>query len=180
MVQFEETNAGVRKKGEWKDVAEFSRKVKEVMNGSEADGTSVKRFGDWRPKKREAENDMKQKTIEKASVEPEEIDKDEIRRAGEKAKEAGEKAVSAEDPTGKMKEASSSAAKPFYSGFKQFFSRIEKLAYDKLILRSRRWYFDSEDLAADMKSCRDGEYQMEVNVLDREERERLREELQNE
>ena len=49
-----ETNSGVKKEGDWQEIAEFSEEVEEVVENS-ADESSVEKFSNWRPRVEESE-----------------------------------------------------------------------------------------------------------------------------
>lgn len=180
----EHTNSGVSRKGSWKDVSKFGERVENLLK-KRADEESLREFANWRPKTEEAENDLHNKTIEKASLEQRKIEEkseglDELRNASSKVKEAGAAAAEKEIPREHVSEASRSVLRPLFSSLAKAARRLEELAYSKVLLRSDRWYFDSDEFSADMKSTRDGEYRMEVNVSEKEHRDHLHENLGDE
>ncbi|MFB6190919.1 MAG: DUF5828 family protein [Candidatus Nanohaloarchaea archaeon] len=164
----EETNSGVKKKGGWKEVAEFGEEVEEAMEQSEIDEESVEKFRDWRPKQGEAENDMKKKTVDKAVVEEKEVEemddgvREGLKEASGKVAEAGKKARNGERAESEMVDASEDVAAPLVSGIVKLFRRFESMVYSRFSLRDDRYYLDTEDFSVDMKS-KNGEYEMDVN-----------------
>ncbi|MFB6147985.1 MAG: DUF5828 family protein [Candidatus Nanohaloarchaea archaeon] len=180
----EKTNSGVRKSGDWEEVAEFGEEVEEAMQQSDMDEESVEKFRDWRPKQEEAENDMKRKTVDKALVEEKEVEeKDEgvrngIKQASGKMADAGKEAVNGNRAEREMVDASEEFAIPIISRIIKAFRRIESLVYSRFLLRDDRYYLDTEDFSVDMKS-RDGEYEMDVRVPTESPREELHEEMED-
>lgn len=112
----EETNSGVKKKGNWKEIAKFGEKIERELNGSDA----LDRFNSWRPKVEESEGDVKRKTVDEATLEEKKLEdsngvKEDLKNASGKVAEAGKKAADKEMPDEEIVEASEEAAKPFYS-----------------------------------------------------------------
>ncbi|WP_414836836.1 DUF5828 family protein [Candidatus Nanohalococcus occultus] len=176
----EETNSGVKKKGEWKEIAEFSEEVEEAVKDA-ADEQSVKEFEEWRPKEEEAENNMKRKTVEKALVKKKIATKgkEDFKEASEKALEATKKVTTGQNPSKEINQASETAMRPFAATVLGAFRRFETLVYSKIILRGKRYYLDTEELSADMKSNRSGEYELDVNVNSDKSRRKLKEKFKN-
>lgn len=180
----EETNSGVKKSGSWKEVAEFGEEVKEALEGSEMDDSSVEEFEDWRPKREEAENDMKKKTVEEALLQKQRMEEEtegvrkDLRTATEEVANAGKKAARKEAPEKEFIEASEKAARPFLSTVLKSFRKFEQLVYSTIILRGKRYYLDTEDFSVDMKSNR-GNYEMDVNVPEENPRRDLKETLED-
>lgn len=177
--EVEETNSGIKKKGDWKEVAEFGEEVEEVMKES-ADEQSVEKFEEWRPKEEEAENDMKAKTVDKAVINKNDMEKDsegvkeDFRDASEEIAKAGKKAVQKEPPHEEVTKASGHVVKNFYSKAAKAFRKFEETVYSKIALKNDHYYLDTEDFSVDMKSRKDGDYQMDVNVLEDNTRKKLK------
>lgn len=182
----EETNSGVKKNGSWKEIAEFGEKVEGLMEESGSESESIKKFGDWRPKVEESESDVKRKTVDEAVLKEREIEKDsdgvkeDFRQASDKIAEAKEKAVKKEVPEKEIIEASSEAAKPFFSRLAGLLRRIESTIYSWLTLRFNPYYLDTEDFSVDIKDKKDGEFEMDVSVLEEDKREGLKEKFREE
>lgn len=178
----EETNSGIRKKGDWEDVAEFGEDLEEAMEQSDIDDSSVERFREWRPKREEAENDMKRKTVDEAVVEKQSIEeKDDgmqegIKQASGKVAEAGKKAANGEGAEKDVVDASEDVAIPVVSKLVKFFRKFESIVYSRLSLRDDRYYLDTEDFSVDMKSS-DGEYEMDVSMPEKDSRHDINREL---
>lgn len=180
----EETNSGLKKKGNWREIAEFGEDVEEAVEGS-AEESSVRKFGEWRPKIEESEKDVKRKTVEKAVLSEKEMEKEsngvkkDLKDASGKAAEAGKKAIKRENPEEEVKDASKDAAKPFYSKFAKFFRRFENIVYSKIVLALNPYYLDTQDFSADIKHRRAGEFEMDVSVPKEDQREELKEEFRD-
>lgn len=174
----EETNSGVKKKGNWKDIAEFGEEVEQALDGAEKD--SMKKFGKWRPKIEESESDVKKKTVEEAVIPENRLEKEsegvkeDLKEASGKVAEAGKKASQKQVPDKEIIEASEEAAKPFYSKIAAFIRRIEHTIYSWITLRFNPYYLDTEDFSVDMKQSRPGEFEMDVAVIEEEKRDELK------
>lgn len=178
----EETNAGVKKKGNWKEISEFGEEVEDAIDGS-ADDESLERFGSWRPKVEESEKDVKKKTVDEAVLGERHLEeqsdgvKEELKNASGKMAEAGKKAVKKETPETEIVEASESIAKSFYSNIAKFVRKVESKVYSWFALRFNPYYFDTEDLSVDMKHNKNGEFEMDVSVPEEETRKELKDNL---
>lgn len=175
----EETNAGIKKKGNWKEISEFGEEVEEAIEDSAGD-ESVERFGEWRPKLEESEKDVKKKTVDEAVIPEKKLEEqsdgvtEDLKKASDKMAEAGKKAAKKENPGKEIAEASEDVAKPFYSNIARFFREIESRIYSWLALRFNPYYLDTEDFSVDMKYRKNGEFEMDVSVPEEETREELK------
>lgn len=175
----QETNSGVKKKGSWKEIAEFGEEVEEAVEGS-ASKESVEEFEEWRPRVEESERDVKQKTVDKAVLEKNGMEKEsngvaeDLKEASEKAAKAGKKTVNKENPEEELKDASKDAAKPFYSKLAKAFRRLENFVYSKIVLKLNPYYLDTEDFSADIRHMKNGTFEMDVSVPREKQREDLK------
>lgn len=177
----EETNSGVKKKGNWKEVAEFGEEVEEAIE-EDMDEGSVEDFEEWRPKREEAENDMKKKTVDKAVIKESDLERDsegvkDFKDASGKIAEAGKKAAKKQKPSKEITEASEDVVRPIYSRMAKFFRSLEKLVYSNVALRKNPYYFDAKNFSASFKSGKKG-YEMEINVLEDDTRDKMKEEFE--
>lgn len=181
----EETNSGVRKKGDWEEVADFAEEVEKIME-KVASENSLEELRSWRPKHGEDEKDMKRKTVQVATINENDMEKKsngfskDLKDASENMVKAGKKASDRQAPKSELTNASKELTRPWVAKASKFFRKFENLVYDKFALRSNRYYLDTEDLSADLKTTRDGMYQMDVNVNTRESRQKLKESFKNE
>jgi len=175
----EETNAGVKKKGNWKEISEFGEKVGEAIDDS-AEEESVERFDNWRPKVEESERDVKKKTVDEAVVAEKKLEEksdgvtNDLRQASDKMAKAGKKAAKKENPEKEIVQASEEVAKPFYSNIAKFLRKVESRVYSWFALRFNPYYLDTEDFSVDMKHNKNGEFEMGVAVPEEETREKLK------
>jgi len=180
----EETNSGIRKKGNWKNIAKFSEKVEEALRDS-VDDDSIDKLSDWRPRKEEAEGDIQKKTVDNAVIKENKLEqeskgvKEDLKEASKDAAEAGKKAAEKKNPEKEVAEASENVAKPFYSQIAKAFRKFEDIVYSNVLLRFNPYYLDTDDFSVDMKSKGRGEYEMDVKIPDEETREGLKKEFED-
>lgn len=180
-----ETNAGIKKKGNWKAISEFGEEIEEAMDGS-VEQKSIERFQDWRPKVEESEKDVKKKTVDEAVIPENKLEKEtegvkkDLKQASGKMAEASKKAARQQNPEKEIVEASEEAARPFYSKIAKFFREIESKIYSWFALRFNPYYLDTEDFAVDMKHRKNGEFEMDVSVSEEETRKQLKQRFEQE
>lgn len=173
-----ETNAGVRKKGEIEDVAEFAREVEEMMKESQLEQDTLEEFEEWRPRENDSHKNIKDKTVDQASLnktnleETEGVVKD-LNNAKKNFDEAGKKIKEKKAPEKEIKEASKEVSKPFLSRLIKYSRYLEKEVYSKIMLRFNPYYFDSKEVSADLREKKNGQYNMDVNTTDKEFRNNL-------
>lgn len=178
-----ETNSGVKKRGDWNQIAKFGEKVEKVVEDS-ADEDSVHKFSEWRPKREESKEDVKERTVDKAVLDENQIEEEskglkDLRKASGKMSQAGKKAASRENPEKELKDASKDAAKPFYSGFAKIFRKFENLIYSKVVLNLNPYYLDTRDFSADISQRSKGEFEMDVSAPKQHMRKELKEGFEN-
>ncbi|MFB6204867.1 MAG: DUF5828 family protein [Candidatus Nanohaloarchaea archaeon] len=181
--EVEETNSGVKKRGEWHEIQEFARDVEEALEESEVEEDSVEKYRDWRPREDDDRKNVKEKTVEAAAVEEKPLEKEsegvknDLGEASEKVKKIGQKVREKQNPQEEVKDASKDAVKPFYSGILKWFRRFEKTVYSAIILRFNSYYFDTKDFSVDVKEKK-GEYQMNINVSEEEKRDEIKRKIE--
>ena len=179
-----ETNSGVKKKGDWKNIADFSEKVEEALKDSAAKD-SVKELSEWRPRTEEAEGDIQKKTVDTAVIDENKLEKEsngvkeDLKDASKNAAEAGKKAAEKKNPEKEVAKASENVARPFYSKIAQAFRNFENFVYRHIVLKFNPYYLDTDDFSVDMKSNGNGEYEMDVKVPDEETRKDLKKEFED-
>lgn len=174
----EETNAGVKKKGDLEEVAGFARDVEKVMDEEIDDSKSIERFRDWRPREDDSKEDIRKKTVEAATVPEKELEeksdgKRDIAKAGEKALSGGKKLKKGKKPAGDFKEASRRFVRPFYSVSAKITRKLEEKVYSDLMLKFNPYFFDTEDFSADLRMSK-GQYVFDVGVADKNSRDCLK------
>lgn len=179
----QETNSGVKKKGDWEEIAEFAREVEDAVKDTDLADDEVEQYNEWRPREEETETEIKERTAEKAAitVSREEVSIiNETEKAGEKFAEAGEKATKLESPKNEVMD----GTRHFFSGvlFKTaaFVRRFEQQLYRRFMLRFNPYFYDTTNLAVDMRNSEKGEYEMNVSVTKDEARENLKERFRDE
>lgn len=180
-----ETNSGVRKHGDMKEMAEFSEDVKHALEAAGIHKNSIEGFEDWRPKKEDSEKDIEEKTVEEASMSEKEVEKksdgvkEDLSEAREATKEAGNKVKNGDNPGKEIKETSRRLLRPVLSESVKIARNMERKIYSNLMVKFNPYFFDSQDFSADIKSDKDG-YTMEVNVPDEKYRKGLKSGLNRE
>lgn len=177
--EVEETNTGVKKTGSWEDISRFGKKVEKALKTAGIKEESVKRFSDWRPRVEEAEADVKEKTLEAATIEEKEIEvqeenvKKHLGDASDKIAEAGDKVKQGETPEHEIAVASKDAAIPLVSKIFKALRILETFIYDKFIMRFNSFYLDTGDLSVNVSNAKKGNYTMDVKVSREEHRDNL-------
>ncbi len=181
--ELEETNSGVKKKGDWEEISEFAREVEKAVEDTDLEDDEVEEYNDWRPREDEDEKDIRDRTAEKATIKvPRENVSviNEAEEAGKKIAEAGGKAKKLESP----KDDISDGFKQFWTGMiyksAELMQNFEKAIYRRFMLRFNPYYYDTANLSVDMRSDRKGDYQMDVSVSEDEARENLKERFKDE
>lgn len=179
--EIEETNSGVRKKGDLEDIAEFTEEVEEIMEEEEADERSVEKFREWRPRREDGDRDLEKKTVEAASINRKEAEEEsngvkDIAEAGEKTVKAGKKLGNVQNPEDEVKDASRKFVRPLYSATAKLTRKLEQKIYSDLMLKFNPYFFDTEDFSADLRD-RDDDYVIDVDVSDKSRRDALKKRL---
>jgi len=176
----EKTNSGLKKEGDIEDVSEFAEEVKDVIEEEDVTEDTVEKFRDWKPAKDDERKDIEKKTVETASIpekpaeEKTEGLKKDMEKAGRAAKDAGKKAVRKENPGPELVKASRRFIRPVYSGAVKATRGFEKRVYSGMMVKFNPYFFDSREMSADLKTDKDGNYTMRVNVPDENYRKRLK------
>lgn len=178
----EKTNSGVKKKGKIEDVAEFAREVEEGLE-EEVEDLSLDEFGKWRPREDDTKDDIERKTVKAASIKKSSIEEDakgvdDISEAGKKTLEAGKKIVNRDNPNKEIKEASEKIKRPIEASSRKMARGFEKQVYSKIMIKLNPYFFDAKEFSADLRTNKDGEYSMEVNIPDADKRNHLNDVLE--
>ena len=175
----EMTNSGLRKKGDWEEMAEFAEQVEQAVE-SNVGQKSLEKLSSWRPRKKEAEGDVERKTVENAVLEEKKLEKEsngvrkDFKDASRNAAKAGKKAAEKQNPEEEISEASRDLTRPLYSKLAKFLRRFEDIVYSSIILKFNPYYLDTEDFSVDMKSKGNGTYEMDIRVPGERTREKLK------
>jgi len=141
----EETNSGVKKKGDIEDVADFAREVEKGLE-NEVEDESINEFNEWRPRENEEKEDFAKKTVELASISEKKAEKNskgvkDFSNAGKNVVEAGKKAVKRENPQKELKKASKEMVRPIYSESIKVARGFEEEVYSKIMIRFNPYFF---------------------------------------
>jgi hypothetical protein len=168
----EETNSGVKKKGDIEEVARFAEEIEQVMEDEEVEEDSLENFETWRPRKDDDKKSIEEKTVETASMpktraeEKSEGVKKDISEAGKAAKEAGKKVGNGENPGREMKKIPHRFLRPVYSKSVKIARGLEEEIYFRMMVKLNPYFFDAKDFSVNLKEDRKGQYTMDVNVPD--------------
>lgn len=174
------TNSGVKKEGDIEEVSEFAEEVEEVIAEEDLDEDTVERFREWKPEKDDNKKNIEKKTVETASIpkkraeEKSEGLKRDVEKAGKAAKDAGKKAAQKENPGPELAKASRRFIRPVYSGAVKATRGFEEKVYSGMMVKFNPYFFDSREMSADLKTDKNGNYTMRVNVPDGNYRKRLK------
>lgn len=179
--EFDETNSGVKKKGDIEEVAEFARKVEKGLK-DEVSKESINDFDEWRPREEDGEKDIEKKTVEAASIKEKNVEKEskgveDLSKASKKTVKAGKKALKPKEAGKELKEASKKLARPIHSGSRKTARGLEESVYSNVMVKLNPYFFDAKEFSADLRTDKDGNYSMEVNVPDRDNRNKLKSSL---
>lgn len=177
----EETNSGIKKKGDIEEVAEFAREIEKGLE-KQVSGESIEEFNGWRPRENEQKEDFEKKTVEKASISRRKVEEDssglkDFSEAGKDFVEASKKTVKRENPGKEIKKGSKKAVRPVYSKSLKLARGIEEEIYSKMMVKFNPYFFDAKEFSADLRANKDGSYSMQVNVPDKQHRDKLKEEM---
>ncbi len=174
------TNTGLKIVGDWEEICSFSRRVSKIIKEysekkKTSDMKSAEEFDEWRPREEEDKDDLKKKTVEKASLKEKKVEKDfegakkEFSKATEKMEESVKEAVNGEDPGNNLKEASEGIGKIIEAESFKSIRKMEEAIFEKIMLNFSPYYFDTEKLSINLKrNKKEKEYVLTVNVLDEE------------
>jgi hypothetical protein len=178
----EETHNGVKKEGDLDDIKEFAEEVEKAIEETDVEERSVEKFEKWRPREGDGEDEIKEKTVDAAKIPEKELEKKsegprkDVEKASENVFKAGKKVKEGKNPDRELKDASRDFIKPVFSGAAKTFRKIEEAVYSRLMLPLNGYYFDAEDLAADVRK-KDGDYSMDVKMPEEEKSDELKEKM---
>ncbi len=184
----EYTNAGVKFRGDWEEICIFARSMEIIMEQNFSDEDAIEKYHEWRPKEKENEDVISQKTAEEACIEKKNLEddydgaKEELGEAGEKIKKGVAK-VGDEDEssTENIKEASKKIERVVGAESIKSIRRLEKLIYQGVMLKFNPYYFDTEEFSVCLKKKEDGEeendYVLSINISNDDLRDEVRHEL---
>jgi len=183
--EVKETNAGVKKKGELEEVAEFAEEVEEAMKDEDMDEETVEEFDKWRPRKDEKEKDIKEKTVKSAVKEEEKIEenfegvKKDVEDIEKEAEKVPKKVKKGQAPHKEVKNISKDIFDPVFVYGTKLFKWLEVNIYKRFMLYFNDFYFNSEELSADLRKERTGKYDLDIDIKDDKKRDDLKKDIEN-
>lgn len=181
----EEINSGVRKEGSWNEISEFAEKVLDILQDLDLDEKHVEEYGEWMPKKNEAEREFKEKTAKDATLAHKQVEdkskgvKEDLGDASKKMAKAGKKAAKKQKPEQEVKEASLDILDLFSAKMVRLTRKLEEVLYSRIMMRFNPYYFDTEEFSADVRRKKNGDYTFDINVPREEPRKNLKKELED-
>lgn len=177
----EETNSGVKKKGGIEDVAEFAREVEEGLR-EEVSDQSIDDFSEWRPRETDEEEDIERKTVESASLNIKEIEKNsrgvkDFSDAGKDTVDAGKNVLKPKKAGEKLAKASRKFFRPIQSASMKTARGLEENVYSHVMTKFNPYFFDAKEFSADLRSDKEGDFSMEINIPDEDQRKGLKQSL---
>ena len=172
MKGLEVTNSGLRFKGDWEEVCEFSQRLETVMEKYLESREEIDEFDGWRPHLSDSDEDMKEKTAEEAALGEKKIEKDfeglkkEIQEVEKKLIDSVEDFRNDMDPSQDLKEALLDIEKVIGVESIRSVRRMEKTIYKKLMLKMNPYYFDTEDFSVNLDMAEKEGYCLCLNVTD--------------
>ncbi len=177
---YETTLTGVKFEGDWNDVCNFTKDLENTLQDIDVNENSVKKLHNWRPRKNESTDDLKEKTAREASLGTEGKEKEcdnpegEIKKASRDIAEAGNKLMRLESPRLEMKNASKKVYR--YMRYKSINSirKAEKSIYKNVMLQLNPHYFDTRDFSLNLLVRNNGKCTLNINVTDKDIRDSLK------
>jgi len=166
-----QTNSGVEKEGDWEEITQFAKDVEKAIEKSEIQEKSVEKYKEWRPREDEDTEQVKRKTVKQASMNKKKPEKEsngskDLLDASKKIAKAGKKVGKRKKPNNEIKDASKEVTNFFMSKTLSSMRKFEETVYSDMMLRLNPYFFDTEDFSVDMRSKRNGEYKLELNIPD--------------
>lgn len=181
----QETNSGIRVKGNIDDIVAFSKRFEKFMENEDLGEDCSRNFKDWRPEKEDSEKDIEKRTAEHASIPKTEVEsksrgfsgdikesKEEMKKAASKAKDSGD----ATEAGWSLIKAIEDFFRPFISSFFSLTRKTEEEIYSKLMLKFNSYYFDTREISICLDK-KDGGYIISINSPIEEYRKLLKEKL---
>ncbi|MFB6082458.1 MAG: DUF5828 family protein [Halanaeroarchaeum sp.] len=186
----EERISGFVARGEWGDIVEHGERITQALREADANEAYPDAFAEWtewRPKAHERiEEEVNEKTAEQASVRQGEGEKrgkspdDDLQTAGDRLTESYE-ALEENDTDGaveKWQDSLGHVARAADTAGRKAIRKVENTVYRKVMTQVAPYYFDNDLISANVQRVRSQEeFVLEVNVNDRELKDRVREHL---
>ncbi len=152
------THSGVSMKGDWEEICGFAKGFEKVIEKAEVRDKTVHRYHNWRPRSDDSKEDIKKKTVEGARLDISELEKNGL------AKKVDD--ISDCEDTGKIKTATSKVVKDLYLGSAKYFSKMEKIIYENMMLKFNPYFFDDVGFSANLYVKSQEDCQLKFNFTD--------------
>lgn len=185
----EENEFGVEIEGDWEKVVEQGEDIKKSLEETDSiEEEEVEKWEEWRPKKEEDVEKMKNKSIEKTMGDKEKKT-EEAQKELENAKDKFNKAA---ESGNEVARGSLSLTKNFLSGLNNFlkflksyglqlFIALEKVVYEKITTKYSPKYFETDEFNSNIEEksnlSKDNNYELEVLFENKEKRKEIKENL---
>lgn len=182
MAEFQETNSGFKKEGDISEVADFADQVEEGLKDQVSE-ESIKEFEEWRPEEDDSEKDIEKKTVKSASINKRDVEEKsstvkDFSKAGKRTYKAGKNVKNPGKAGKELSEASKSLARSLYLGTVKAARGLEEVIYSNIMVKLNPYFFDTKEFSANLRAENSEDYSMEINVPDKESRNRLRDSLE--
>jgi hypothetical protein len=150
--QVEEDSFGYSLEGSWEDVVRFGEEIISTFENHDVEQETISEWDAWRPRTGEREEEMREKTVEKAKVDEGDETAESAAETAEKISETREKTAEGEigEAAEKASEASKSAGKAVEDASRDVVRAVEDKVYRR-ITKKNPLYFDSENFNASLE-----------------------------
>ncbi len=165
--EVEKTNTGIRKKGELEEIAEISEEIKKALKKVSDKDEHIEDFEYWKPEEKDNEENIKQRTAEKASISEKKVEnesnglKEDFKEAREELEEQKD-GKKEKDSREKFIDAYKKIFKPIASETIKIARQIEEAIYSKFMLNFNPYYFDAERFSVSLER-NDKKYEISFN-----------------
>ncbi len=148
----EEDSFGYSLEGSWEDVVRFGEEIVSTFEDHDIEQDTISEWDAWRPRGGEREDEMREKTVEKAKVDEGDDTAEDVAETAEKLSETREKTAEGEigEAAEKASEASKSAGKAVEDASRDVVRAVEDKVYRR-ITKTNPLYFDSENFNASLE-----------------------------
>ncbi len=160
------THSGVSLKGDWAEVCSFAEDFENIIRKTDASNRSISRYSDWRPRRGDSNEDIKQKTVEGARLDVDDLEKNGL------AKKVDD--ICENEDVGNLKTALSKMVKELYLGSARYFSKMEEVIYGRIMLNYNPYFFDDAEFSANLHIKNRSDCRLKFNFSDESVRDRVK------
>lgn len=148
----EEDSFGYSLEGSWDEIVRFGEEIISTFEEHDVEQETISEWDAWRPRSGEQEDEMRNKTVEKAKVEKGDKPSENVAETAKNLSETGKKTTKGEigEAAEKASEASKSAGKAVEDASRGVVRAVEDKVYRR-ITKTNPMYFDSEDFNASLE-----------------------------